>query len=177
MAEYTKPKLRKRLKEEIQAGDKGGGPGRWSARKSQLLVQRYEAEGGGYEGERDERQRHLKAWSDQRWQTEDGDANARGKDGTKRYLPEAAWALLTRSERDATQRKKDETDRQVVANTKAAKEARKAVEVVDRKSDGARKRIRRVDSKSLLKRIEKAERAGKDRKSVRAAVKERRRQL
>jgi uncharacterized phage protein gp47/JayE len=35
-AEYTKPKLRKRLKEEIQASDKGGRKGQWSARKSEL---------------------------------------------------------------------------------------------------------------------------------------------
>lgn len=30
---YTDPKLRDKIKEEIQAGDKGGEPGQWSARK------------------------------------------------------------------------------------------------------------------------------------------------
>jgi hypothetical protein len=30
---YTDPELRQEVKEEIQAGDKGGAPGQWSARK------------------------------------------------------------------------------------------------------------------------------------------------
>jgi len=30
---YTDPQLRDEVKEEIQAGDKGGEPGQWSARK------------------------------------------------------------------------------------------------------------------------------------------------
>ena len=128
-------------------------------------------------GERDERQRHLEQWGDQHWQTEEGDAKARGRKGTKRYLPAAAWDLLTQAERDATERKKEDADEQFVANTKAAKEARRAVEIVDRKADGARKRIRKAGSKSLLKRVRKAEKQGKARKSVLAAIDERRREL
>jgi hypothetical protein len=45
---YTKPTLRKRLFEEIKAGGKGGSPGQWSARKAQMLAQKYKAQGGGY---------------------------------------------------------------------------------------------------------------------------------
>lgn len=45
---YTKPTLRKRLFEEIKAGGKGGSPGQWSARKAQMLAQKYKALGGGY---------------------------------------------------------------------------------------------------------------------------------
>jgi hypothetical protein len=45
---YTKPTLRKRLFEEIKSGGKGGSPGQWSARKAQMLAQKYKAEGGGY---------------------------------------------------------------------------------------------------------------------------------
>ena len=45
---YTKPTLRKRLFEEIKAGGKGGSPGQWSARKAQMLAQKYKASGGGY---------------------------------------------------------------------------------------------------------------------------------
>jgi hypothetical protein len=45
---YTKPGMRKRLFESIKAGGKGGKPGQWSARKAQMLAQRYKAEGGGY---------------------------------------------------------------------------------------------------------------------------------
>ena len=39
--DYTEPELRARLKEEIKAGDRGGRPGQWSARKSQLLTSEY----------------------------------------------------------------------------------------------------------------------------------------
>lgn len=45
---YTKPSMRKRLFNEIKAGSKGGNPGQWSARKAQLLAQRYKKAGGGY---------------------------------------------------------------------------------------------------------------------------------
>jgi hypothetical protein len=45
---YTKPTLRKRIFERIKAGDKGGAPGQWSARKSQLLATEYKRAGGGY---------------------------------------------------------------------------------------------------------------------------------
>jgi hypothetical protein len=45
---YTKPTLRKQLFERIKAGDKGGSPGQWSARKAQLLAVEYKKAGGGY---------------------------------------------------------------------------------------------------------------------------------
>jgi len=45
---YTKPKMRKRLFEKIKAGDKGGKPGQWSARKAQMLALAYKNAGGGY---------------------------------------------------------------------------------------------------------------------------------
>ena len=45
---YTKPSMRKRLFNSIKAGGKGGAPGQWSARKAQLLANRYKKAGGGY---------------------------------------------------------------------------------------------------------------------------------
>ena len=45
---YTKPGMRKRLFEEVKAGGKGGAPGQWSARKAQMLANRYKKAGGGY---------------------------------------------------------------------------------------------------------------------------------
>ena len=45
---YTKPALRKRIFEKIKAGSKGGKPGQWSARKSQMLAKEYKDQGGGY---------------------------------------------------------------------------------------------------------------------------------
>jgi len=45
---YTKPTMRKKLFNKIKAGTKGGDPGEWSARKSQLLARKYKEAGGGY---------------------------------------------------------------------------------------------------------------------------------
>jgi len=45
---YTKPGMRKALFNSIKAGGKGGAPGQWSARKSQLLAMKYKQKGGGY---------------------------------------------------------------------------------------------------------------------------------
>ena len=125
---YTEPELRERLKEEIKQSDKGGKPGQWSARKSQLLAREYEKQGGGYKGEKDESQKHLEKWTEEEWQTQEGDANARQEDGeTKRYLPKEAWENLSEEEKEETERKKREGSRQGkqhVGNTKEAKQAR-----------------------------------------------------
>ncbi|NHW87811.1 hypothetical protein HA066_25720, partial [Escherichia coli] len=72
MARYTKPELREQIKEEIKASDRGGRPGQWSARKSQLLTKEYRKRGGGYQGPKDERQKSLKQWGDQKWRTRQG---------------------------------------------------------------------------------------------------------
>lgn len=74
---YTEPELRRKLKAELQASAKGGKKGQWSARKSQLLVQEYEKQGGGYRGEKDEAAKSLETWTEENWQTKDGDAKAR----------------------------------------------------------------------------------------------------
>jgi len=124
---YTKPKLRMRLKREIMAGSKGGKPGQWSARKAQLLAQRYEAAGGGYSGSKTKSQRSLSRWTDEKWRTSDRKPAIR-KGGTTRYLPDKAWKELSAAEREATNRKKREGSRQgkqFVPNTPSAKEARR----------------------------------------------------
>ncbi|MGY1607736.1 MULTISPECIES: hypothetical protein [unclassified Geodermatophilus] len=171
--DYTDPELRARLKEEIKAGDRGGRPGQWSARKSQLLTTEYEKAGGGYrhEGERTESQRHLQEWGAQDWHTADGGDRARGSDGTKRYLPDAAWELLSDEEKRATDTRKRGSTEQHVANTDAAKEARKAAELVDANATEARERVARMSGESQLDRAEQAERElGKGRKTVLEAI-------
>ena len=45
---YTKPTLRKRIFNRIKAGNKGGRPGQWGARKAQMLARAYKKAGGGY---------------------------------------------------------------------------------------------------------------------------------
>lgn len=125
---YTDPELREGLKEEIKGSDRGGKPGQWSARKSQLLAHEYEKRGGGYKGEKDDSQKHLEQWTGEQWQTKDGDAKARGDDGeTSRYLPREAWENMNEEEKKETERKKREGSRQGkqhVDNTDEAKKAR-----------------------------------------------------
>jgi 8-oxo-dGTP pyrophosphatase MutT (NUDIX family)/DNA-binding CsgD family transcriptional regulator/predicted ABC-type ATPase len=124
---YTKPQLRENLKRRIMAGDRGGAPGQWSARKAQLLAQAYKKAGGGYKGGRTEKQNSLKKWTGQKWRTSDGRPARRGG-VTRRYLPSKAWSKLTPGQIRATNRKKMEASKrgeQFVANTEAARNARK----------------------------------------------------
>jgi hypothetical protein len=68
---YTKPELREQIKKRIMAGSKGGKPGQWSARRAQLVAQEYEKEGGGYKGGKNEKQKSLEKWGEEKWQTKD----------------------------------------------------------------------------------------------------------
>ncbi len=172
-AEYTDPQLRARLKDEIQAGDRGGKPGQWSARKAQLLVKEYEKAGGGYTdaGHRTERQRHLQQWQEQDWHTAEGGADARGNDGTSRYLPDVAWRLLSEREREETERPKKESTGQFVSNTDAAREARRAAELLTTTAREASKLVQAMDTVSQLERARTAEASfGKGRKTVLKAI-------
>lgn len=175
--DYTEPELRERLKEAIKAGDGGGKPGQWSARKSQLLTREYERHGGGYrtDGERTEAQRHLQQWTGQDWRTRDGSADARGDDGTSRYLPDAVWQLLDEEERAATDRAKKGSGEQHVPNTEAARQARKAAELLDLPAGEARAAVGAMDGDDQLDRAERAERElGTGRKTVLEAIERRR---
>ncbi len=164
---YTKPKLRARLKDELQAGTKGGKKGQWSARKAQLLVNRYEKAGGGYRGEKGERQKHLSSWGEQQWQD----------CGGERYLPKLAWQVLTKKEREATNAQKSKGRQQHVDNTKAARQARTAAEAVSANAPEARRLVAEMD-RPTLKRAEKGEmRHGRARKTVLTAIEDRRTRL
>lgn len=105
---YTDPDLREEIKEGIKQSDRGGRPGQWSARKSQLLTREYEKRGGGYEGDKDESQKNLEKWADEEWQTRDGDSRARGGGETTRYLPKEAWEKMSDEEKRETEKKKRE---------------------------------------------------------------------
>jgi hypothetical protein len=125
--EYTNEPLRNRIKARLMAGNKGGKPGQWSARKSQMLAIAYVKAGGRYRGNKGKTQKSMERWTEQEWQTKDGKkAIGRGKDGdqTARYLPKARWEKLTAGEAKATDQKKREASKsgtQFVANTKKAK--------------------------------------------------------
>jgi hypothetical protein len=172
MARYTKPELREQIKEEIKASDKGGKPGQWSARKSQLVTQEYKRRGGGFLGEKDERQKALQRWGNEKWQTKEGDARARKDGTTSRYLPKKAWDEMSESQKRATDTKKREasrTGRQYVANTGPAKKARRDATTAGRISEmsvaEASKVVRGLDTRQLRTAL-RNEHAGKDRKTL-----------
>ena len=124
---YTQPELRDKIKKKVTAGEKGGKPGQWSARKAQLVSREYEEEGGEYKKPRDSAQKSLKKWGEEEWRTSDG-KRARRSGGTARYLPDEAWDKLSDEQKTATNEKKKKGSRagkQFVSNTPAAKKARK----------------------------------------------------
>lgn len=126
---YTDPALRERLKARIMRSTKGGGAGQWSARKSQLLAAEYKKHGGGYRGGKGAAQKNLDSWTQEKWQTKSGAARARHGKTTERYLPKKAWSQLSPGQRKATDAKKRKASRkgkQFVANTEAAKRARRS---------------------------------------------------
>ena len=120
---YTKPRLRESIKAAIMAGDRGGRPGQWSARKAQLLVAEYARRGGGYTRSRSKSQRSLSKWTREKWRTATGKPALRDDGRMDRYLPDAAWRSLSRSQQEATRRKKLAAKRQFVANTVRAAKA------------------------------------------------------
>ncbi|WP_204036880.1 DUF5872 domain-containing protein [Micromonospora qiuiae] len=171
MARYTKPELREQLKEEIKASDRGGRPGQWSARKSQLLTKEYQKRGGGYLGPKDERQKSLQRWGDQHWRNRQGTTRARHDGETDRYLPEQAWNQLSAAQQratDAKKRKESRAGRQYVANTGPARRARRnaaAAPLTELPVAEAARHIRDLDTAQLEAAL-RAEHAGKGRKTL-----------
>lgn len=124
---YTKPELRRQIKDELMQSDKGGKPGQWSARKSQLLVQEYEKQGGGYkQDKKDKVAKSLEEWGEQDWQTQSGDTKAREDGKTKRYLPKKVWERLSDAEKEEVEQMKQQASgegEQYVEWTPAVKRA------------------------------------------------------
>lgn len=169
-ADYTHPELRERLEEELKAADKGGAPGQWSARKSQLLTQEYEKHGGGYRHPQrpTAQQQDLAEWTEQRWMTESGSANARHDGRTERYLPEQAWEELAPHERREAQRTKRAGSRrgeQHSPNPQAAKSARKVAELDALSAREAAQRARKLTAPEAQQAL-RHEREHKARKTV-----------
>jgi hypothetical protein len=124
---YTNPSLRNKIKSQVMASSQGGKPGQWSARKAQLVAQKYEKAGGGYSGAKTKAQSNLSKWTKEKWKTSDGKPAQRAG-GTTRYLPEKAWDNLSAAQKAATNRKKiaaSKQGKQFVANTKTAQKASK----------------------------------------------------
>jgi hypothetical protein len=127
---YTKPSLRNRIKNQVMAGTQGGKAGQWSARKAQIVAQRYEKAGGGYTGSKTTAQKNLSKWTKEKWTTKSGKPSTQGPKATgERYLPKKAIESLSSKEYAATTKKKREgikSGKQFVPNTKAARTAGRA---------------------------------------------------
>ena len=111
------------------ASSKGGKSGQWSARKAQLLAQRYKAAGGGYTGGKSKTQKSLSSWTKQKWRTKSGKPSS--KTG-ERYLPEKAIKSLSSKEYAATTKAKR-------AGTKAGKQFVKQPKTIAKKTRKYRK--------------------------------------
>jgi len=124
---YTKPTLRQTIVSAVKSGTNGGRAGQWSARKAQLVAQKYKAAGGGYTGPKTSKQKSLSKWGKEKWQTKSGKPSTQGPNATgERYLPKKAIQSLSSAEYAATSRKKREgtkKGKQFVPNTPAAKKA------------------------------------------------------
>jgi hypothetical protein len=97
----------KRVVASVKAGDKGGKPGQWSARKAQLATQRYKKSGGGYKGPKTEAQKSLTKWTREDWGTKSGKPSTQGPEATgERYLPKAKIQSMSAKEYAATTRAK-----------------------------------------------------------------------
>jgi len=154
-AKKSDPALWERVKAEITEGDRGGRPGRWSARKAQLAAHEYQARGGGYEGPKDP-DNHLQHWTDEKWGTESG---ARSQDSGERYLPEAARRDLSDSEyrRTTAKKRRDERAGRPVSRQPAdiaAKAARHRDRPATKKDLLAEARRREIPGRSKMSRAE-----------------------
>ena len=111
-AKRTDPDLWETVKEEVTAGDKGGDPGQWSARKAQMAVQEYKRRGGGYDEDGPDREdTDLHEWTEEDWGTKSGGES--GETG-ERYLPRKVRMLLTEDEYARSTRKKKGAEEQFV---------------------------------------------------------------
>ena len=106
---YTKPGLRAKIVASVKASDQGGKPGEWSARKSQIVAQRYKKAGGGYKGAKTAPQKSLSTWTKQEWTTKSGKPSTQGPKATgERYLPKKTIKAMPAKEYAASSRKKRE---------------------------------------------------------------------
>ncbi len=123
---YTDPELRQRILKRIKAGNRGGRPGQWSARKAQLLAAEYKKAGGGYSGPKTAKQASLSKWTREEWRTKSGKPSTQGPRATgERYLPSRAIEAL--SDKDyaktsAAKRKGTKSGKQFVPQPPAIRE-------------------------------------------------------
>lgn len=124
-AEKSDPKLWDKVKNKVEAGDKGGKPGQWSARKAQLAVHDYKEAGGAYKGEKSA-DNHLTQWTKEEWGTKSGE---KSETTGERYLPKKTRNKMS----DATYKQTSDQKRADTAKGKQfSKQPKKAAETTKR---------------------------------------------
>ncbi len=102
ISEKSNPKLWGKLKISIQKSDKGGPKGKWSARKSQILVKKYISHGGKFKSKRS-KCNSMHKWTREKW---DYVSPSSRKTKKGRYLPEVIRKNLTSREKRSENRRK-----------------------------------------------------------------------
>ena len=129
---YTKPELRQRIVSAVKAGTAGGKAGQWSARKAQIVAQRYKKAGGGYTGAKTSKQQSLSKWTKEKWTTKSGKPSTVGPKAIgERYLPKKAIENLSSAEYAKTTAAKRK-------GTKAGKQFVKQPKTIAKKTKGYR---------------------------------------
>lgn len=95
------------------------------------MASEYKKRGGSYntpKSDKDESAKHLDKWTEEEWQTKDGEGDAKQSDGSmRRYLPKKAWEEMSEKEKKDTDQKKvraSKEGQQFVSNTGRAKRVR-----------------------------------------------------
>jgi hypothetical protein len=125
---YSDPELWAWAKSEAMRRAHRRNPARrgWDARIAQDAGRIYRQAGGRYVGPKTRAQQNLSKWTREDWTTATGKKACRmvnGKRVCDRYLPRAAWAKLTPSQKQATRKRKLAAKTKYVANAPAAKRA------------------------------------------------------
>ena len=125
---YSNPEMREQLRAEIRAAAKGGEPGTWSARKSQLLTLAYQKAGGGYlQQHPNSKPNKVQGAGAQDWRTA-SEKPTRRSAGAGGYLSAGASDDLTPAQRKAATAKRlagPKGGKHPVATATATKPARK----------------------------------------------------
>jgi hypothetical protein len=142
--------------------------------QAQMMAKEYKNRGGDYntpKSDKDESQQHLEKWGEEEWQTKEGSANAKNRDGSrKRYLPKKAWEEMSKDEKqetDAKKQKESQSGKQFVDNTPRAKRARKNANEKEDEDYAAKQNA--VDEDDEVKRNDEAEEGKPDEKKEKKA--------
>jgi len=78
----------------------------------------------------------LDEWTEQDWQTEEGDDRARDGNTTKRYLPKKVWDMLSDEEKEEAERVKEAASRKGEQHVEWTPAVKRAMEKLEQDGNG-----------------------------------------